>query len=72
MREFDVIIEQDDEGWFIAHVPALRGCHTQAATLVELKSRLREAIGACLADDAENGNPDGVHFVGVEKLAVAV
>ena len=28
-REFDVIIERDADGWYVATVPALRGCHTQ-------------------------------------------
>lgn len=29
-REFNVVIEQDEDGYFVASVPALRGCHTQA------------------------------------------
>lgn len=30
MREFSVVIEKDEDGYFVATVPALRGCHTQA------------------------------------------
>ncbi|HEX9722010.1 MAG TPA: type II toxin-antitoxin system HicB family antitoxin [Candidatus Paceibacterota bacterium] len=47
-REFKVIIEQDEDGYFVASVPALPGCHTQAKTLSELRKRLREAISLCL------------------------
>jgi len=47
-REFKVIIEQDEDGYFVASVPALPGCHTQAKTLPELRKRLREAISLCL------------------------
>jgi predicted RNase H-like HicB family nuclease len=32
-REFDVVIEKDSEGFFVATVPALPGCHTQATSL---------------------------------------
>jgi predicted RNase H-like HicB family nuclease len=47
-REFSVVIERDDEGYFVASVPSLRGCHTQARSLDELMDRVREAIALCL------------------------
>jgi len=47
-REFSVIIEQDTEGYYVASVPALRGCHTQAKSLDELIVRVREAVELCL------------------------
>lgn len=47
-QQFKVIIEQGKEGYFIASVPALPGCYTQAKTLPELKKRIREAISLCL------------------------
>jgi predicted RNase H-like HicB family nuclease len=43
-KEFSVIIEQDIEGYYVASVPALRGCHTQAKSLDELMMRVREAV----------------------------
>ncbi len=43
-RKFTVVIERDEEGYYIATVPALRGCHTQAKTLDTLMKRVREAI----------------------------
>ena len=43
-REFNVIIEKDAEGYFVATVPELHGCHTQAKSLDKLMRRLREAI----------------------------
>ncbi len=33
VREFNVVIEKDEDGYFVASVPALRGCHTQANSL---------------------------------------
>ena len=52
-REFSVVIEKDEEGYFVASVPALRGCHTQAKSLDVLMKRIREAIELCL----ETANP---------------
>ncbi len=46
--QFNVIIERDEEGYFIASVPALPGCYTQAKTLPKLTKRIREAILLCL------------------------
>ena len=47
-REFNVIIERDADGYFVASVPNLPGCHTQARSLDELIERIREAILLCL------------------------
>lgn len=43
-RSYSVIIEQDEDGYFIASVAELPGCHTQAKTLDELNKRIKEAI----------------------------
>jgi predicted RNase H-like HicB family nuclease len=47
-REFDVVIERDSDGYYVASVPALPGCHTQAKTLDKLMERIREAAELCL------------------------
>ncbi len=68
VREFNVIIERDSGGFYVASVPALRGCHTQARTLDQLTKRVREAIELCLeVDDADFETCD---FVGVQRIAV--
>jgi predicted RNase H-like HicB family nuclease len=56
-REFSVIIERDAEGYYVASVPALRGCHTQATSLDELMARVREAIELCLEVQGECVEP---------------
>ena len=48
MREFIVVIEQDEDGIYVASVPELQGCHTQAKKLGELNRRIKEAIELCL------------------------
>ena len=48
MKEFSVIIEKDKDGYFVASVPSLRGCHTQAKSIDTLMKRIKEAIELCL------------------------
>jgi len=67
MREFNVIIEQDKEGYYIATVPELIGCHTQAKTLDTLMKRIREAIDLCLEVQEIAELP---HFVGIQRISV--
>ena len=47
-HEFSVVIERDADGYFVASVPSLRGCHTQAKSLDVLMKRVKEAIELCL------------------------
>ncbi len=47
-RQFDVVIERDDEGYYVASVPQFPGCHTQARSLDKVTERIREAIELCL------------------------
>ena len=47
-HQFDVVVEKDSAGYFVASVPALPGCHTQAKSLDTLMERIREAIELCL------------------------
>jgi predicted RNase H-like HicB family nuclease len=67
-REFSVVIERDEEGYFVASVPSLPGCHTQARSLDELMDRVREAIAVCLEVEGESG--EGLEFVGVQRVKV--
>jgi len=66
IREFSVVIERDKDGYLVASVPALRGCHTQARTLDKLMKRIKEAIELCL--EVEKPAPN--EFVGVQRVVV--
>ncbi|MCF6311725.1 MAG: type II toxin-antitoxin system HicB family antitoxin [Verrucomicrobiales bacterium] len=68
-RNFNIIIERDSEGWLVASVPSLPGCHTQAKTFDQLNDRIQEAIGLCIEDE-EDSEP--FEFVGVQQVAVEV
>lgn len=68
-KEFNIIIERDSEGYYVASVPELHGCHTQAKSLDTLMERIREAIKLCLEVEEDwTGN----EFIGIQRLAVEV
>ncbi|HBB17052.1 MAG: hypothetical protein A3J94_10525 [Syntrophus sp. RIFOXYC2_FULL_54_9] len=66
-REFNVVIERDEDGYFVASVPELRGCHTQAKSLDVLMKRVKEAIQLCL----EVEEPVLNEFIGIHRVAVS-
>jgi len=67
-RDFNVLIERDAEGYYVATVPELRGCHTQAKSLDTLMKRIREAIALCLEVEGNGSKPS--EFVGVQRITV--
>ena len=67
-REFSVIVERDEDGYYVASVPELPGCHTQARSLDKLMRRVREAIELCL--EVERDAVATTQFVGVQRIAV--
>jgi len=66
-RTFTVVIERDEEGYYVATVPGLRGCHTQAKNLDTLMKRAREAIELCLAGERGVGP---LELVGIQQISV--
>ena len=61
-------MERDEDGYYVASVPALPGCHTQARSLDKLVVRVREAIELCL--EVDGSAPRGFEFVGVQRITV--
>lgn len=54
MTKYNILIEQDEEGWYVAEVAELPGCYTQAKTKKELLTRIKEAIKGYLAVTKED------------------
>jgi predicted RNase H-like HicB family nuclease len=67
-RKFTVLIERDEEGYYIATVPALKGCHTQAKNLDTLMKRVHEVVELCLEDEGQNAAP--LELVGIQQISV--
>lgn len=53
-KEFNVIIEKDEDGCYVATVPSLKGCNTQAKSLDVLMERTKEVVELCLEEDEIN------------------
>lgn len=67
-RDFNVIIEKDEAGYFIASVPALKGCHTQARSLDTLMERIKEVIELYI--EVQNVKVSKLDFIGVQRISV--
>ncbi|MCK9271405.1 MAG: type II toxin-antitoxin system HicB family antitoxin [Bacteroidales bacterium] len=66
--EFTVIIEKDSEGYLVASVPELPGCHTQATSFDQLNERIKEAIELCILEN--EGEIDRNQFIGIQRIAI--
>ncbi len=69
-REFNIVIERDEDGYYIRNVPELPGCHTQAKSLDELQKRIVEAIQLYLEVDKDKLEKP-TKFVGIQKVEIS-
>ena len=69
-KEFNIVIEQDEDGYYIASVPELSGCHTQAKSLDELHERIVEAIQLYIEVDKEKLETHN-KFIGIQKVEIS-
>ena len=67
-REYNVIVERDEEGYYVASVPELPVCYTQAGSLDKLMERIREAIELCV--EVQQEAPRVTQFVGFHLIRV--
>lgn len=75
IEQFKVIVRRGIDGYFVASVPALPGCHTQAKSYEALHKRIREAIQLCLEVAKTDRSYQRVAeptFIGVEDVAIKV
>ena len=81
VKNFKVIIEQDEDGFFVADVPAIPGCYTQGKTYEKAVKGIKEVIELCLEEakedpvyrakiDLEQSAPD--KFLGVTSIPVRI
>jgi len=68
-KEFNVVVERDREGYYVASIPELPGCHTQARSLDELMERIKEAAELCV--EVQGKESDDLEFIGVQRLTLA-
>ena len=71
---FQVIVEQDEAGYFVAECPALRACYTQGRTYEEAMENIKDVIALCLEDlkSRKQKIPVQPEIIGVRRLEIAV
>ena len=63
-----VVIEKDEDGYYVGSIPALPGCHTQARSVDRLMERMEEAIALWLeVEKTPDHRP--LELVGIQRLA---
>lgn len=67
--EYTIVIEKDEDGYYVGSVPALPGCHTQAKSIDQLLERLREAIALWIEAEGQDA-PGPLELVGIQRIAV--
>lgn len=73
LYNFPVLITQDEDGVYMARVPTLSGCHTQAKSLPVLYRRIEEAIALCMKVECDKKNIfSEERFIGVQQIQVSI
>ena len=68
-NEYTILIEKDEDGYYVGSIPALPGCHSQARSVDQLMERMEEAITLWLEVEQET-DPSPLEWVGIQRLAV--
>jgi predicted RNase H-like HicB family nuclease len=66
--DFTILIEQDEDGLYVAKVPDFQGCYTQGKTIQEVLERIKEAIEVCIEAEPDEYTP--LKFIGVQKINI--
>ena len=71
-RRFTVVLERDEDGFYMASIPALAGCHTQGRSLDQAMRRIRDAAELWLEVHRERRGESlpTLDLVGVQQLEI--
>ena len=68
-NEYTILIEKDEDGYYVGSIPALPGCHSQARSVDQLMERMEEAIALWLEVEQDTDSSP-LEWVGIQRLAV--
>jgi predicted RNase H-like HicB family nuclease len=71
---FQVVIEQDEDGVFVAEVPGIQACYAQGDTFEEAMTNIKDVLEMCLEEMKSRGEqvPAQSEIIGVKRLEVAM
>ncbi len=67
--EYTIVIEKDEDGYYVGSVPGLPGCHTQGKSIDQLFERMQEVIALWLEVEGEEA-PNPLELVGIQRISV--
>ena len=69
---FQIIVEQDEAGYFVAECPALKACYTQGKTFEEVVNNIKDVLAMCLKDLKAHGKriPVQPEIIGVKRIVI--
>ena len=67
--EYTIVIEKDEDDYYVGSVPSLPGCHTQGKSIDQLLERMQEAIALWLEVERQDA-PSPLELVGVQRISV--
>ena len=73
--ESQVIVEQDEDGLYVAECPALKGCYAQGRTFEEALEHVKDVIGMCIEELREEGQKVDLRYpevIGFKRVEVCV
>ncbi|MCC0179286.1 type II toxin-antitoxin system HicB family antitoxin [Waterburya agarophytonicola K14] len=66
-KEYYVVIERDEDGYYVGEVPQLKACYSQGETIDELMMNMKEVIELSLSEESQESSSE---FVGIQKIVV--
>ncbi|MFH1539451.1 MAG: type II toxin-antitoxin system HicB family antitoxin [bacterium] len=73
-QNFQVIIEQDEDGFFVAEAPGIRACYAQGKTFEEAINNIKDVLAMCVEEMKKRGEeiPFQGEIIGVKRVEVVV
>lgn len=73
-HNFQIIIEQDEAGYFVAECPAFKARYAQGETYEEVMENIKDVLSLCLEDFKSTGKrvPGQAEIIGVRHVEVTI
>lgn len=71
MLHLPILIEQDEDNFYIVSCPVYKGCHSYGATIDEALSNIKEVIDMCIEEEKEK-TPQINRFVGFREMQIPI
>lgn len=71
--DFQIVIEQDEDGIYVASVPVLQGCYTQGGTFEEALENIKDVIEMCIEEMREEGKEIPSQYpevIGLKRITI--